>query len=71
MIKSTFMGIKKRVKERPDLSYLFMSSADYGSWGRQGSTQKTTHLLKTKQCKTVIPRRKGDEKSDTKLHEEN
>ena len=62
VIKSTFMGIKKRVKERPDLSYLFMSSADYGSWGRQGSTQKNYASAKNKAMQNCNTKKKGGRK---------
>lgn len=51
MTHSTFFGVKRRKKEKPDLSYLFRNSADYGGWGGAGENNEASHQKKTKKRK--------------------
>lgn len=47
MSRSYFEGIKKKVREKPDLSYLFDSSEQYGSWkGKRKRKTKKKESLK-------------------------
>lgn len=40
MERNEFRGISRPQKSKPDYSYLFMNSGDYGAWNCKKETQK-------------------------------
>ena len=51
MTQSTFMGVKKREKKKPDLTHLFTHSSDYGSWSILEESEKNDFSCKKKKSK--------------------
>lgn len=54
MSRSTFFGVQRRKKERPDLSFMFTNSLDYGGWGRVGEYEDASPQKKKKKKKRIF-----------------